>query len=56
MPTNSSEPFDGDGSTFEELLEVLKAEPVVQTTEPPRDGRQLNLFDQADAKEVKGGL
>ncbi len=48
--------FASDGSTFEELIEVLKAEPVVQTTEPAREGKQLNLFDQADAKEVKGGL
>jgi len=48
--------FTNDGSTFEDLIEVLKAEPVAQTIEPARCGEQLNLFDKADAKEAKGGL
>jgi hypothetical protein len=46
-------PLVDEGSTFEELIEMLMAEPVTGASEPARDGEQLELFGPVEKEERK---
>lgn len=48
MPTETR-PFVGDGSTFEELVEALMAEPIQKDRAPAAE--QLKLLDLSENEE-----